>query len=115
MSAESPSSSRLWLLALGYIPVLGLLPLLLEKRDREVRWHARNGQLLFGAVAAVGIAATLVGIVVPSLSCLYAVAMLIASLLYISVATLAALTAFSGGRLVIPVISRYASRFSGGS
>src|SRR4029434_8380752 len=60
MSAESPSSSRLWLLALGYIPILGLLVLLLEKRDREARWHARNGQLLFAALAVVGIVATLV-------------------------------------------------------
>lgn len=115
MSAEGPSSSRLWLLALGYVPILGLLPLLLEKHDREVRWHSRNGQLLFGALAAIGIVSTLLGIAVPSLSCLYGVAMLIASLLYVSVATLAAVTALSGGRLVIPGISRHATRLSGGS
>jgi uncharacterized membrane protein len=114
MSAERPSSSRLWLLALAYVPVLGLL-VLLQKRDLEVRWHARNGQLLFAALAAVGILATLIGIAVPSLTCLYAVAMLIASLLYISVATLAAVTALGGGRLVIPGISRYASRLSNGA
>ena len=35
MSAGSSSSSRLWLLALGYIPILGLLVPLLEKRDPE--------------------------------------------------------------------------------
>src|SRR5262245_38293873 len=115
MSAESPSSSRLWLLALGYIPILGLLVLLLEKRDPETRWHVRNGQLLFAALAVVGIVATLVGIAVPSLTCLYAVAMLIASLLYVFVATLAAVTALGGGRLVIPGISRYASRLSNGT
>jgi hypothetical protein len=39
--------------------------------------------------------------------------MLIASLLYFSVATLAAVTALGGARLVIPGISRYASRLSG--
>ena len=115
MSAGSPSSSRLWLLALGYIPILGLLVLLLEKRDREARWHARNGQLLFAALAVVGIVATLVGIAVPSLTCLYAVAMLIASLLYAFVAALAAVTALGGGRLVIPGISRYATRLSNGT
>jgi len=114
MSAARPSSSRLWLLALGYVPVLGLL-VLLQKRDPEVRWHARNGQFLFAALAAVGILATLIGIAVPSLTCLYAVAMLIASLLYVSVATLAAVTALGGGRLVIPGISRYASRLSSGA
>jgi uncharacterized membrane protein len=115
MSAERPSSLRRLLLALGYVPILGLLPLLLEKRDPEVRWHARNGQLLFAALAAIGLVATLVGITVPSLSCLYGVAMLIASLLYVSVAMLAAVTALRGARLVIPGISRYASQLSGDS
>ena len=113
MSAES-SSSRFWLLALAYIPILVLL-VFLNKRDREARWHARNGQLLFAALTVVGIVATLVGIAVPSLTCLYAVAMLIASLLYAFVATLAAVTALGGRRLVIPGISRYASRLSNGS
>ena len=53
MSAEGPSSPRRpFLLALCYAAFLGFLPLLVEKRDPEVRWHARNGLALFGAARA---------------------------------------------------------------
>jgi len=103
------SSSRSWLFALAYLPLIGLVPLA-ASRDPELRWHARNGQLLFGAVAAVGIAATIIGIAAPSLTCLYAVAMLIAGGLYVAIALLALVKAFEGERLMIPGISKYAGR-----
>lgn len=99
------------LLILGYCSLLGVVPLL-ASRDREVRWHAWNGLLLFGAVAAVGIAATLLGIVFPALSCLYGVAMLIVSFLYVSVAILGVVTALQGKRLMVPGISRHATRLA---
>ena len=54
-----------------YAGFLGVLPLLFARRDAEVRWHARNGLALFLALAAAGTVATLVGILVPSLSCVY--------------------------------------------
>ena len=74
MSAEGPSPKRVGLLVLSYVPVLGLVALPLS-RDREVRWHARNGQLLFGLAFAAGLVLTVVGILLPSTTCLYAVAM----------------------------------------
>ncbi len=111
MSAEGPSSPRRpWVFVLCYAAFLGFLPLLVEKRDPEVRWHARNGLALFAALALAGAVATLVGIAVPSLSCLYAVAMSIFSLLYVMIAVLATVKALGGARLVIPGISAYASR-----
>ena len=112
MNAEGPSPARPWLLVLAYLPLLGVIPLL-STRDREARWHARNGLLLFAAVAATGVAATIVGILVPSLSCLYGVAMLIVSLLYVLIVVLAIVKALGGSRLMIPGISPYASRLSG--
>jgi uncharacterized membrane protein len=104
------SPPRPWLLALCYAAFLGFIPLLVEKRDAEIRWHARNGLALFVALAAAGVVATLVGIAVPSLSCVYAVTMSIAALLYVMIAVLAAVKALDGQRLVIPGVSRYASR-----
>lgn len=112
MTAEGPSWSRPWLLALCYAAFLSLIPLLAAGRDREIRWHARNGLLLFAAVIAVGIAATLVGIAVPAFSCLYAVAMAIASLLYVMVAILATVKALQDERLIIPWVSHHASRLA---
>ena|SRR5438477_10001616 len=104
------NSSRSWLFAMAYLPVLGLLPLLAGSRDPELRWHARNGQLLFGAVAAVGVAATIVGIAAPALTCLYAVAMVIVGGCYVAIVLLALVKAFEGRRLMIPGISRHAAR-----
>lgn len=111
MTAEGSSPTRPWLLVLAYLAVLGFLALALS-RDREVRWHARNGLVLFGAVVAIGILGTLIAVLAPSLSCLYAVAMAIVSFLYVSIAILAAVKALGGDRLMIPWVSRYASRLS---
>jgi len=111
MNAEGRSPTRAFLIILGYLAVFGFLALY-ASRDREVRWHARNGLALFGAVAAVGAAATLVGVLAPSLSCLYAVAMSIISGLYVSIVLLAVVKALEGQRLMIPWVSTYASRLS---
>lgn len=113
MNAAGSSPTRPWLLVLAYLALLGFIPLLAARHDREVRWHARNGLLLFAAVVSTGVAATLIGILVPSLSCLYAVAMLIVSLLYVLVVILAVVKALEGERLMIPWISVHASRLSG--
>lgn len=98
------------LFPLCYAGFFGILPLLLSRRDSEVQWHARNGLALFGALAAVGIVATLVGILVPSLSCVYVVTMAIVGLLYVMIAILGAVKALDGQRLMIPGVSRLASR-----
>lgn len=98
------------MLVLAYIPFLGFIPLLQKESDEEVRWHARNGLLLFGAVVATGIAATLVGIAVPSLSCLYGIAMFSVAVVYTIIAILAVVKALQGQRLIVPGVSRHAGR-----
>jgi uncharacterized membrane protein len=113
MTAEGPSPTRSWLLVLAYLAVLGVIPLL-ASRDREIRWHARNGLLLLGVVVATGAVATVVGILIPAVSCLYAVAMLIVSLMYVAIVILATVKAIQGQRLMIPAVSPYASRLSAG-
>ncbi len=99
------------MLILCYLSLLGLLPLLLEKNDRQLRWHAKNGLLLFGGVAAFGVLATLVGILVPPLSCLYGILMLCVGTLYTVIVILAIVKALGGERLMVPGLSKYADRF----
>ena len=111
MSAEGPSPTRVGFLVLSYLAILGFVPLLLS-RDREVRWHARNGLLLFGVVFAAGLVLTVVGILLPSTTCLYAVAMAIVSMTYVGIVILAIVTAIQGKRLMIPGVSPHASRLS---
>jgi uncharacterized membrane protein len=109
VSTDTAPSSR-WLLLFAYIPLFGVLAL--SSRSREARWHARNGLALFVAMIVVGSLATLVSILLPSLSCLYAVAMVIVGVLFVAIDVLAAVKAFEGARLLIPGISTYASRLS---
>jgi uncharacterized membrane protein len=102
------SLRRAALLTLAYLPLLGVLTFALEKRDRDVRWHARNGLALFAAVAAVMALATLVSVLFPSLGCLYGVAMLALVAAYALIVILALVKAIQGERLIVPGISRYA-------
>jgi len=111
MPAEGFSPTRYGLLVLAYLPILGVIPLV-ASRDREVRWHARNGLAFFGASALVFLVATLIGVLAPPLTCLYAVGMAILALLYVSIVVLAIVTALRGARLIIPGVSAYASRFA---
>jgi len=113
MTAEGASPTRSWLLILAYLPLLGLIPLAFEKRDPEVRWHAFNGLLLFAALVAAALVATLVGIVVPALSCVYAAAIAVVLLLYVAISLLAVVMALTGQRLMIPLISHRAGRLAG--
>ena len=99
-----------WMLVLCYLAFLGFIPLLAAKKNREIQWHARNGLLLFGAVAAFLIAATLVGLVVPSLSCVYVIVMFVGGIVYAIIAILAIVKALDGHRLIVPWISKYADR-----
>jgi uncharacterized membrane protein len=109
MESDRPSSP--WLLILCYAGPLGAVPLLMPRTDRATRWHAKNGLLLFATLVAVGIAATLVGIAVPSLTCLYGIAMLVAGTLYVVIVVLAVVKALDGQRLYVAGVSRYADRF----
>jgi uncharacterized membrane protein len=106
-----PRSQPAWMLVLSYLAFLGFIPLIAGKRDREVRWHAANGLLLFGAVLAVGIVATIIGVLVPPLSCVYPIVMFVVLIVYTIIAVLAVVKALSGERLIVPGISRYARRF----
>lgn len=106
MAGASPR--RAGMLVLCYLSLLAVVPLLAEKEDREVQWHARNGLALFAAVIAIGIGATLVGLLFPSLGCLYGVSMLFALVAYVSIVLLAVVKAIQGERLVVPWISRHA-------
>lgn len=98
------------MLVLCYVPVLSVVPLLAD-RHREVRWHAKNGLLLFAALILFGVAATVLGVFVPALNCLYITVMLVVGSLYVVVVILAVVKALQRERLIVPGISRYADRF----
>jgi uncharacterized membrane protein len=108
MASRPPRSAVM--IVLAYIPLLGLIPLLARKGNREIQWHAKNGLLLFAAVVMIAIVATLIGILIPPLSCLYGILMLFVAGLYAIVVLLAIVKALQGERLMVPGVSRYVDR-----
>ena len=107
--AETYRNPR-WALILSYLPLLGVFPLFFGRPSREVRWHARNGLLLFGGTAALGAVATVVTLLFPSLSCVYGLGVFFACAVYAILAVLAMVKALQGERLIFPGLSRYADR-----
>jgi uncharacterized membrane protein len=99
-----------WKFVLCYFPLLGLIPLVSKGSSREVRWHARNGLLLFGTLVVVVGGATVVSLLFQRLGCFYSIAMFFAGVLYLIFATLGVVKAWQGERLMFPLISRYADR-----
>jgi hypothetical protein len=66
--------------------------------------------LLTFAFLAILAAATVAGLVVQSLSCLYGMAVFVAGVVYTIVVILAIVKALQGQRLVVRGLSRYADR-----
>ncbi len=111
-------SDKTAMLILSYLGLLALIPLLVEKEDRNVQWHAKHGLVLFVAAVVLSIVLWLVtGIVtmVPGLGCLVSVLTFFASMGlmvgYLIVIIVAIMKALKGERFLVPGISEYASRF----
>ena len=62
------------MIVLAYLWLLALVPLLVEKNDPEVQWHAKHGLVLMAAEVilwiALGIVSTLLGVITAGLGCL---------------------------------------------
>ena len=57
------SSNRSVMIVLSYLWLLALVPLLVEKDDKEVQWHAKHGIVLMVAEIVFWIAVTIVQMV----------------------------------------------------
>lgn len=105
--APVASSNRSVMLVLSYLGILALIPLITEKNDREVQWHARHGLVLLVAylILTVGlfIASLVIGIV--------GMLQLPLWLGYIVVIVLCITNAVSGKRFLIPGLSDFAQKF----
>lgn len=109
------SSDRTLMLALSYIYFLGIVPLITKKDDREVKWHAMNGLLLFAAYVVVSIVWWILQMfVLDSVGCgLGMIVTLIScgiSIGYIVIFIMAIMKAIRGERMRFPVISDMADK-----
>ena len=60
----SPSDKTAIMIVLSYLWLLALVPLLVEKEDKKVQWHAKHGIVLMLAEIVLWIAITIVTVII---------------------------------------------------
>ena len=115
---SSRPSDKTAMLVLAYLGLLALVPLLVEKEDSNVQWHAKNGLALFVAffVGIIGlwILSMVLG-VIPGVGCLVAILSFLThvglSIGYLIAMIMGIMKALKGQRLIVPFVSAYADKF----
>lgn len=102
-------SNRNVMILLSYLGPLALVPLLTEKNDKELQWHAKHGIVLMVAELIVGTVYSTLSLLGP-LGCL---AFLLSPILFLGVVALhiiAIMKGLNGQRLIIPGLSEFADK-----
>ena len=109
---NAPSSNRNVMILLSYLWLLALIPLVVEKNDREVQWHAKHGLVLAVAELIFWVAfQVLLMIMGTFLSCIAVIFVPVIALAFIVLHLFAIIKGINGQRLIVPGISEYADRF----
>jgi len=107
--------SKSVLLVLAYLPPFAVVPLIVEKADPEVHWHAKHGIVLMVAemllLLGLVVASLIFGLLTAGIGCGLLVLTPIPWLGFLVLHIVAVFKAFNGKRLVVPFISEYADRF----
>ena len=115
MPTSTFSPNRRVMIVLSYLWVLALLPLLLDNRDPDVRWHAKHGIVLMIAeyvmLFAYLIVTSVVSLAALALGLLLSLLLVLAWVGILALHLVAILKGINGGRLIVPVVSALADRF----
>jgi hypothetical protein len=115
-SARVPDASpnRNVMIVLAYLWPLALVPLLVEKQDAEVQWHAKHGIVLMiaelVALFAYIMIMSIVSLATLGVGCVLVLLLVFAWVGLLGLHVAAILKGINGGRLIVPGISDYASR-----
>jgi uncharacterized membrane protein len=109
------SDNRNIMIVLSYLGLLALIPLLVEKDDSEVQWHAKHGLVLLVVEVVVFVALQVVimllGAISGGLGCIFGLLVPIFVLAILIVHILCIVKGINGQRFLIPGISEFANRF----
>lgn len=108
---DGGTSPNTVMIVLSYLGILALIPLLVEKDDKEVQWHAKHGLVQLAAFVLVWIVLMIVA-QVPILGWIAGcLGFPLLGLGYLILAIMCIVKGVGGGRLIIPGVSQYADRF----
>jgi len=109
-SGGGESSNRTLMIVLSYLGLLALIPLLMEKDDQEVQWHAKHGLVLFATWVILGFVLGALS-AVPVLGCLSLLVSLFLPLAALVVHIVCIVKGINGERFLIPGLSDFANKF----
>jgi uncharacterized membrane protein len=102
------------MIVLAYLWLLALIPLLVEKQDAEVQWHAKHGIVLAIAelilLFAYIMITSVVSLATLGLGCVLSLLLVFGWVGILALHVVAILKGVNGGRLIVPGVSEYASR-----
>jgi uncharacterized membrane protein len=101
------SPNRGLMLVLAYLGILAVIPLVMEKNDPEVQWHAKHGIVLLVAEVILAILIGIITHIVPFAGCVLWIIWPLIFLFHIFLIV----KAVNGQRVMIPGLSEYADRF----
>ena len=104
------SSNRTLMIVLSYLGLLALIPLLMEKEDQEVQWHAKHGLVLFAFWVILGFVLGALS-AVPVLGCLSLLVSLFLPIAALVVHIICIVKGINGERFLIPGLSDFANKF----
>ena len=104
------SSNRTLMIVLSYLGLLALIPLLMEKDDQEVQWHAKHGLVLFAFWVILGFVLGALS-AVPVLGCLTLIVSLFLPIAALVVHIICIVKGINGERFLIPGLSDFANKF----
>jgi|SRR5580700_939170 uncharacterized membrane protein len=112
---SEPSPNRSVMIVLAYLWALALVPLLVEKQDPEVQWHAKHGIVLMIAELLVLFAyimlTSIVSLATLGLGCVLSLFLVFGWVAVLGLHVVAIIKGLNGERLIIPRLSEYADRF----
>lgn len=110
--SNAPSSNRNVMIVLSYLWLLALIPLVVEKEDKEVQWHAKHGLVLTVAELIFWVAFQVLIVVLGTfLGCLAGIFAPVFWLAFVLLHIFAIVKGINGQRLIIPGVSQYADKF----
>ena len=113
--SNEPSPNRGVMIVLAYLWILAIVPLLVEKNDREVQWHAKHGIVLMVTELILWVAilflTSVVSFATLGLGCVLGLFAVFAWIGVLVLHVVAIVKGIGGGRLIVPGISEYADRF----
>ncbi len=108
--SQSASPNRGIMIVLSYLWLLALIPLLTEKEDEEIQWHAKHGIVLMLAGFVLLLALSFLS-TIPVVGCIAALLMMFAGLAIAVVHIVAIVKGLNGDKLIIPGVSQYVEKF----